>query len=123
VGSNRTVDGPRRGEVHLVDFDPTRGAEIRKVRPALVIQNDVANRFSQVTIVAAITSRRKPPIYATEVLVAKGDGGLQVESIIVLNQLRTVDRSRLLRRVGMMSGATMSRVDQALLISLGLVEF
>jgi len=58
---------PRRGDVYLVSFDPTFGAEIRKTRPALVIQNDVANRWSPVTIVAAISSRPDAPIYPADV--------------------------------------------------------
>ena len=112
----------RRGDVYLVNFDPTVGAEIRKTRPALVIQNDVANRWSPVTIVAAITSKFEEPLYPTEVLVTAPEGGLETDSVILLNQIRSVDRARLARRLGALKAGTMKQVDRALLLSLALVE-
>jgi len=111
---------PRRGEVFLVSFDPTVGAEIRKTRPALVLQNDVANRHSPITIVAAITSQFEPPPYPTEVLITPPDGGLNRESVILLNQIRSIDKRRLVKRVGRLRPATMKKVDCALQISLDL---
>ncbi len=114
------VAPPRRGEVHLVSFDPTVGAEIRKTRPALVIQNDVANRWSPVTIVAAITSRFEEPAYPTEVLLVPPEGNLENPSVVLLNQIRTVDRRRLVRRLGRLRPESMRRVDRAIRISLGL---
>ncbi len=112
---------PKRGEVHLVTFDPTVGAEIRKTRPALVLQNDIANRSSPVTSVAALTSQFEPPLYPTEVLVRAPEGGLDRDSVVMLNQIRTIDKRRLARRLGRVSPATIGRVDRALKISLGLV--
>ena len=114
------VAPPRRGEVHLVSFDPTVGAEIRKTRPALVIQNDVANRWSPVTIVAAITSRFEEPVYPTEVPLVPPEGNLENPSVVLLNQIRTVDRRRLVRRLGRLRPDSMRRVDRAIRISLGL---
>jgi mRNA interferase MazF len=111
---------PRRGDVYLVAFDPTIGAEIRKTRPALVIQNDTANRFSPVTIVAAITSQLGERRYDTEVLVRAADGGLDRDSVVLLNQLRSIDRRRLVQRLGTLRRDTMVRVDRALAISVGL---
>lgn len=114
---------PRRGEVYLVRFDPSVGAEIQKTRPAVVIQNDVGNRASPVTIVAAIRSRRDPGrIYPTDVLVPKGEGGLTAESVVLANQIRSVDKRRLGKRLGRLRPGTMGQVEQALLISLGLIE-
>ncbi len=113
---------PRRGEVHLVSLDPTFGAEIRKTRPALIVQNDHANRSSPITIVAAMTSRFDAEIYPTEVKVSPPEGGLTAESVILLNQIRSVDRRRLVKRLGKVSRQTMDRVDRAIQISLGLVE-
>ena len=113
---------PRRGEVWLVRFDPTIGAEIRKTRPAVVIQNDVGNRAASTTIVAAVTSQVAEPLYPFEVLIAAGAAGLVKRSAVLLNQIRTVDRARLIRRLGVLTAETLGRVDQALLVSLGLVE-
>ena len=112
--------GPKRGEVYLVGFDPTVGAEIQKTRPALIIQNDVANRYSPITIVAAITAQFDEPLYPTEVALRPAEGGLRASSVVVLNQIRSIDRRRLIRRIGRLSPETMERVGMALQVSLGL---
>ncbi len=111
---------PKRGEIYLINFDPTVGSEIKKTRPAVIIQNDIANRWSPITIVAAITSQVTPPIYPTEVLVTAGEGGLDTDSTILLNQIRSVDRERLIQRLGRVTPATLAAIDQALAASLGL---
>jgi mRNA interferase MazF len=113
---------PKRGDVYLVSFDPTLGAEIRKTRPAVIIQNDVANHFSPLTIVAAISSKFDEPLYPTEVLVRAGEVGLRSDSVVLLNQIRTIDKSRLARHLGSLRAATLLKVDRALLLSLGLVR-
>lgn len=112
---------PKRGEIHLVSFDPALGAEIQKTRPALILQNDIGNQHSPVTIVAAITSNvgRQGP---TGVLVKAPEGGLTVDSIVLLNQIRTVDKRRLVKRLGVVRATTMKQVDQATMISLALIE-
>ncbi len=108
--------------MYVVSFDPTVGAEIRKSRPAVILQNDIANRHSPITIVAAITSKVDDSLFPTEVLVRAGEAGLIRDSVILLNQLRSIDRTRLVRRVGHLARMTMSQVDRALAISLGLVQ-
>jgi len=108
--------------VYVVAFDPTLGAEIRKTRPALILQNDIANRSSPITIVAAITSKFDKELYPTEVLVRAPEGGLDADSVVLLNQIRSVDRRRLMRRVGRLVPETMRLVDRALVLSLGLIE-
>ena len=114
---------PKRGDIHLVNVDPTLGAEVRKTRPALVLQNDIANRSSPITIVAAITSTFDETLYPTEVLIpAKGRAGLSVDSVVLLNQLRSVDKKRLVKRLGKLSAENLAQVDRALRISVGLVE-
>jgi mRNA interferase MazF len=113
---------PRRGEVFLVSLDPTVGAEIRKTRPAVVIQNDPANRQSPITIVAAVTSRFETPLYPTEVFVRRSEGGLTADSVVLLNQIRSVDTGRLVRRLGRLESERMREIDRALLLSLGLVD-
>ena len=113
----------RRGEIYLVSFDPTIGHEIKKTRPALIIQNDVGNRHSPLTIVAALTSTVSPVPFPVEVVVAPTKNiGLAVKSAIRLDQIRTVDRQRLIRRLGVADAGAMRRVDEALSISVGLVE-
>ena len=117
----KEISFPKRGEIYLVEFDPARGHEIQKTRPALIIQNDIGNRYSPVTIVAAITSKFAVPPYPTDVIVEGVQSGLSLPSAVVLNQIRSVDRQRLIRRLGRLDVAAMQRVDQALQISLGLI--
>lgn len=95
MAAKRKLAQPQRGEIYLVSFDPTFGAEIQKTRPALVVQNDVANEHSPITIVAAITSQFDLPLYPTEVLVQPPEGGLHVNSVVLLNQIRSIDKQRL----------------------------
>jgi len=115
---------PRRGEIWLVEFDPTRGHEIQETRPAVIIQNDIGNRYSPVTIVAAITSKLSPTPYPVEVAVAPGKGnGLTLPSAVNLGQIRSVDREWLVKRLGALDAATIHKVDEALTISLGLDDF
>lgn len=116
------VISPRRGETYLVNFDPTIGSEIKKTRPALVLQNDIANRHSPITIVAAITSKYDATLYPTEVLVKPPEGGLTTNAVVLLNQVRSIDKGRLIKRLGALKPATMQHVERALQISLGLVK-
>lgn len=113
---------PNRGEVFLIDFDPTVGSEIKKIRPAIVIQNDINNKYSPVTIVAAITSYDNEKIYETEVFIQKNKAGLNVDSVILLNQIRTVDKQRLIKKIGQIDQSTMDQVDMALQLSLGIIK-
>ena len=103
-----------------MSFDPTVGAEIRKTRPALIIQNDIANRWSPVTIVAAITSRPDGLVYPADVRVDPPERSLSVPSVVLLNQIRTIDRRRLVKRLGRLRPDTMKQVNRALQLSLGL---
>ena len=116
------VTYPRRSEVYIVSFDPSIGAEIKKTRPALVVQNDVANRHSPVTTVAAVTSQFEEPLYPTEVLIRSPEGGLGVDSVVLLNQIRSIDKRRLVKRLGAVKEETMLKVERAILISFGLVR-
>lgn len=114
---------PKRGDVVLVNFDPTIGSEIKKTRPAVVLQNDIGNVHSSVTIVAAVTSHTKgDKLYPTEVFVSAGEGGLEKDSAILLNQIRTIDKQRLIKKIGTVRRTTMDDVTRALEISLGIVE-
>ena len=113
----------KRGEIYRVSFDPTVGHEIRKIRPALIVQNDIGNRYSPLTIVAAITSKVSPIPYPVEVVIEPSrTNGLEVRSAIRLDQIRTVDRQRLIERLGGVDSSTMAKVNQALQISLGVID-
>lgn len=113
---------PRRGEVYLVRFDPAEGSEIKKTRPALILQNDIGNRHSSTTIVAAVTSKTDDRRYPTEVVISAPEGGLDQDSIVRLDQVRSIDKKRLLTRLGKLRPKSMEAVDRAVRISLGLVE-
>ena len=110
----------RRGDIFSVNFEPVRGSEQGKVRPALVIQNDIGNQYSPTIIVAPITSGDNAK-FRVNVAMKQPEGGLTNNSIILLNQIRTVDRSRLGRYWGVALPQTMQKVDEAIKISLGLV--
>jgi mRNA interferase MazF len=117
------VTFPRRGDIFLVQFDPTVGHEIQKTRPALVIQNDVSNEYSPITIVAAISSQFSDPPFPREVVIEPAESGLPKRSAVIVNQIRSVDRKRLLKKVGRLPAQSMERVDEAIKISLGLDKF
>jgi mRNA interferase MazF len=118
----RKVAPVKRGDVYLVELDPTRGSEIKKTRPAVIIQNDIDNRYSPITVIAPITSKFDTQLYPTEVLVKPPEGGLRLESVVLLNQLRAIDKSRLGRRLGSLKPATMALVNDALAIVLALTN-
>ena len=109
----------KRGEIWLVDLDPTVGHEIRKLRPAVIIQNDYGNKFSPITIVAPITSQKIDKIYPFEVLLDNVKG-LEKNSKAVLNQIRAVDMQRLIRKLGRLDSDQMVEINSATKISLGL---
>jgi len=116
------ISYPKRGEVYVVNFDPTIGSEIKKTRPALILQNDIANQHSSITIVTALTSQYDQTLYPTEVLVKTPEGGVSSDSVILLNQVRSIDKRRLVRRLGGLRSETMEQVDRALEISFGLIK-
>jgi mRNA interferase MazF len=120
--TKKQVSFPKRGEIYLVSFDPTVGHEIQKTRPALIIQNDVSNQYSPLTIVAAITSQFGTPPHPREVILEPGGNGLSKPSAVVLNQIRSIDKRRVIKRLGAIDAAAMKRVDAAIQISLGLIE-
>lgn len=112
------------GEIYLIEFDPARGHEIQKTRPALTIQNNIGNKHCPVTIVAAITSNLSPTPHSVEVMVpATWWNGLTSVSAIKLSQIRFVDRQRWVKRVGLVDAPTMRKADEDLMISLGTVDF
>lgn len=117
--AKKKIEFPKRGEIYLVNFDPTVGAEIKKTRPALILQNDIANQHSPVTIVAAVTTRFDETLYPTEVLIPASENGLTSNSIVLLNQIRTIDKQRLIKRLGSINSGSLGKVERALKVSLG----
>lgn len=114
---------PKRGEIRYLDFSPSYGKEIRDIHPALIIQNDIGNQVSQLTIVAAITSNLKVAKLPVGVEISPEESGLSHRSVIHLGQMYTVDQCRLKKRVGKLSKLTMAKVDEAIQVSLGLKKF
>jgi mRNA interferase MazF len=104
-----------------VNLDPAIGSEPNKTRPCVVIQNDIGNRYSPVSIVATITGAENvPKRYPVDVLVPMGEGGLSKDSVVQCNLIRSVDERRFVRTLGHLSKTTMEKVDRALRISLDL---
>jgi mRNA interferase MazF len=103
--------------VWLVDFSPARGSEQAGLRPALVLQNDVGNAHGVTTIVAAITTTIKP--YPVAVVLDCAEGGLKLSSMVNLAQILTIDKTRLIRKLGRLSPRRLTQVDTAIVISLG----
>ena len=105
----------KRGDIFLVNFDPTLGAEIQKTRPALVVSNDINNVHSPIVSISPITSN-VTRVYSFEVEIPAGMGGLKSRSKIMVHQTRAVDKIRLIKRLGQLTPSIMAEVDQALRI-------
>lgn len=112
----------RRGEIVRVRLEPVVGSEQAGERPALVISPDIMNEHSPVVIVAAITSRKTERVFPFEALIEPPEGGLTIRSKVMLSQLRTIDKTRILSVFGALEGPTMEAVDDALAIAVGLTE-
>ena len=110
----------KRGEIYYASLEPVIGSEQGGNRPVLVIQNDVGNRFSPTVIAAAITSQKDKARLPTHIQLQSTGSGLARDSIVLLEQIRTLDKRRLKEHMGRLDDQSMSRVDQALEISFGL---
>ena len=110
----------KRGEIYYADLSPVIGSEQGGIRPVLIVQNDVGNRYSPTVIAAAITSQRDKTKLPTHISVEASDCGLAKDSIVLLEQVRTIDKQRLKERMGSLDLASMGQVDKALSVSFGL---
>ena len=110
----------KRGDLVLVDLEPIRGSEQGGIRPCLIIQNDKGNKYSPLTIIAPLTSKIFSKEFPTNILVSKEDSKLNKDSTILLNQIKTIDKLRVVRRISNLSHSSMRKVDLAIKISLGL---
>ena len=111
----------KRGDLYWVDLNPVKGSEQAGRRPVLVIQNDVGNTLAPTVIVAPLTTKSFSKHYPVNVHVPKGTAGLSENSTVLLSQIRTIDKSRLARKIGHLPPSYVERVNQAVKISLGLL--
>ena len=110
----------KRGDIYYADLSPVVGSEQGGVRPVLIIQNDVGNRYSPTVIAAAITSQRDKTNLPTHISVNADGCGLAKDSIVLLEQVRTIDKQRLKEKMGSLDTNSMGLVDRALSVSFGL---
>ena len=111
-----------RGDIYYADLRPVVGSEQGGIRPVLIVQNDVGNKYSPTVICAAITSQMHKSKLPTHVEVDASRYQLVKNSVVLLEQIRTIDKRRLKERIGELPAPTMSKVDDALLISLGFIK-
>ena len=112
----------RRGDVYYADLRPVVGSEQGGIRPVLIVQNDIGNKHSPTVIIAAITSRMNKAKLPTHIEISSGSYDVAKDSIVLLEQLRTIDKTRLRDKVCHLEGEVMRRIDRALRISLELTK-
>ncbi len=110
----------RRGDIFYADLSPVVGSEQGGLRPVLIVQNDVGNKYSPTVIAAAITSKMSKTHLPTHIDIYAEKVGLQKDSVILLEQIRTIDKKRLKEKMGHLDDTLMSEVDNAISISFGL---
>lgn len=110
----------KRGDIVLVNLEPIKGSEQGGTRPCLIIQNDKGNKYSPLTIIAPLTSKKFTKEFPTNVFVPKEDSFLDRDSTILLNQIKTIDKSRIVKRISSLSSFFMKKVEIAIKISLDL---
>lgn len=111
----------KRGDLYFADLSPVVGSEQGGVRPVLVIQNDIGNKYSPTVIAAAITSKLNKARMPTHIEVSAKEYGLEKDSVILLEQIRTIDKSRLKEKIGELGEYKMNQVNRAMMISLGVI--
>ena len=110
----------KRGEIYYADLSPVVGSEQGGMRPVLIVQNDVGNRYSPTVIAAAITSQRDKSRLPTHIELESGSCGLARDSIVLLEQIRTIDKRRLREHMGHVDEQLMNQIDSAIAVSFGL---
>ena len=112
----------KRGELYFADLSPVIGSEQGGIRPILIVQNDIGNKYSPTVIAAAITSQINKAKLPTHIELADENFGLPKNSVVLLEQIRTLDKKRLKERIGALPQEAMEQVNSGLLISLGFVQ-
>jgi len=110
----------KRGEIYYADLSPVVGSEQGGIRPVLIVQNDVGNKYSPTVIAAAITSQQDKSRLPTHINLSGINCGLAKDSIVLLEQMRTIDKRRLKEKMGALDTGSMNMVDKAISVSLGL---
>ncbi len=110
----------KRGDIYYADLSPVVGSEQGGIRPVLIVQNDVGNKYSPTVIAAAITSQRDKTKLPTHIQVNADNSGLAKDSIVLLEQIRTIDKQRLKEKMGSLDDQSMNMINQALSVSFGL---
>ena len=110
----------KRGDIVLANLEPIVGSEQGGIRPVLIIQNNIYNKYSPVTVVSAITSKIFKKEYPTNIILLKEDSDLKKDSTILLNQIRTIDKSRIIKKVSSLDNETMKKVNLAIKVSFDL---
>ncbi len=110
----------KRGDIYYADLSPVIGSEQGGLRPVLIVQNDIGNKYSPTVIAAAITSKMSKTKLPTHIDVPCEDAGLSKDSIILLEQIRTIDKKRLKEKMGHLNDTTMASVNNAIQVSFGL---
>lgn len=115
------ISNVKRGDIFYADLSPVVGSEQGGIRPVIVIQNNIGNRYSPTVIISAITSQINKAKLPTHVEISSEEYGLNRDSVVLLEQIRTIDKRRLKEKIGHMTDDDMKKVDRSLLVSLGLV--
>ncbi len=110
----------KRGDIFFAELNPVQGSEQGGVRPVLVVQNDVGNNFSPTTIILPITSRMSKAKLPTHVALSRRESGLSRDSVVLAEQIRTIDKVRLQQKVATLNEITMSRINLAMEVSMGI---
>ena len=110
----------KRGDIYYADLSPVVGSEQGGIRPVLIVQNDVGNKYSPTIIAAAITSKINKAKMPTHIELSANEYGLNKDSVVILEQIRTIDKQRLKERIGKLDATMMTRIDRALFISFGM---
>lgn len=110
----------KRGDIYYADLSPVVGSEQGGLRPVLIVQNDIGNKYSPTVIAAAITSQRSKADLPTHIRINASNCGISKDSIVLLEQVRTLDKQRLKEKMGSLDDNTMNSIDKALSVSFGL---
>jgi mRNA interferase MazF len=113
------TDQLQRGEVWLANLDPSQGSEQAGIRPVIIFQNDIVSQFSTTIIAIPLTTNQRRSSLPICILIKQGDGGLLQDSVALCFQIRVLDKTRLIRRLGQLRAETITQLEEAVLVTLG----
>jgi mRNA interferase MazF len=109
----------KRGEVWLANLNPTQGSEQAGIRPVIIFQNDIVSQFSTTTIAIPLTTNQRRALLPICVLIEQGEGGVSQDSVALCFQIRVLDKTRLIRKLGQLSAETVAQLEEVMLVTLG----